>query len=102
MSLDIIPQSLFVRVMVDNRESVIVTPTHPFTVWDEDDEARESQALSLSDHLMTKKGVSGISELSAYVVEGGKKVKVCCEPFHEFWAGETEPFIQVHNITVNS
>lgn len=101
VSLEVFPQTLFIEVILERGESVVVAPTHPFTVADEDT-PKEAQSLSLSDSLIVRSGAGAVSQLSVVRERGGHKVRISCLPHHEFWCGRVNPNVLVHNMMIES
>lgn len=98
--LQFLPCEVFVTVLLENGDTVIATPTHPFQALDENglDVDVRAKDLTLSHLLKLRDG--GASPVRAMEVlrDGeGKKAWVTCAPSRLFYAGEEAPNIVTHN-----
>jgi hypothetical protein len=87
------PCSTWLLIQTDV-DSVLVTPSHPFTLATED--TARAEKLSFSDFLQgTKERVAAIQSISV-VHRPGTKVSITVEPNHVFYAGLNAELL-VHN-----
>jgi hypothetical protein len=92
--------STFIRVLVAG-EYLQVTPTHPFTGLDATGEPIElirAGDLTLSHQLYTVDGADFVESIEVIRDPEATKLKISCEPYHTFFAGEEEPYILTHNV----
>lgn len=98
----VMPQDSFVRLeTLRPNESVEVSPTHPMTLGDES--CLKSRDISLGNFLIVDGGYSPLrSIVRVDGVENGQKVRLTCEPEHEFFCGTKKPLILVHNLLLGT
>ena len=89
----------FIRLQFSNEESLDVTPHHIFTLAD--GSPMRAERLCLSDVLVGRFGRITLKKIET-IVEGGKKVTVSCEPYHQFFAGQHNASVLTHNYTFSS
>src|SRR6185437_15404995 len=93
----IMPQDSFVRLeTLRPEESVEVTPMHPMTLGDES--SLKSRDISLANFLIVDGGYSPLRSIRRIDdAQNSYKVRLTCEPEHEFFCGAKKPLILVHN-----
>lgn len=98
----VMPQDSFVRLeTLRPEEAVEVTPMHPMTLGDES--SLKSRDVSLADFLIVDGGYSPLKSIRRVDdVERGQKVRLTCEPEHEFFCGTQKPLILVHNVMLGT
>lgn len=95
-AVKMLPQEVFVRVeCAAINEAVVVSPTHPFTTHDE--KLVRASELTLSHLLHWREGIVAPSSISIVRHDRGMKIAITVEEPHEFFAGEKQPLLLVHN-----
>lgn len=93
------PCTDWVRVTVAGGESLLATPSHPFTMATGG--LKRAHELAVRDLLLVFGGMAEIARLEA-VTLSADQVDVECAPVREFWAGESAPTILTHNAFAQS
>jgi hypothetical protein len=81
----VLPCDQFVRVALHGSAMVEVSPTHPFTLWDES--VTRAENMSLCSVLHTRDGLGLPAQITNVQDPEGYKVTVTCFPESEFYGG---------------
>jgi intein/homing endonuclease len=84
----------FVRIRLSAGEEVDVTPTHPFSLVDGTPKAAAD--LCLNHVVLVRPGIARVVEITR-IAECDWRVRLSCEPDHEFYVGRGAASILVHN-----